>query len=284
MKKTAGFLMLVVMFSSLFAQTDKATLMVRCDDIGMCHSVNVAAKELAETGIPLNYSIMFVCPWYQDAVDLLKEYNNVCFGIHLTLNSEWKYYRWGPCAVTSDVSSIVDESGYFYPTRGTAYAADLKLEEIEIEMRAQIERALRSGLDIKYCDTHMSTLDSRQEIHEIIVRLANEYGLIFSEFVSDYRMGGMYSQPPKEKEAAVLGQLEKMDLKGVNLLACHLGKTGPEMDVLVDVNETGPKNMSKHREAELNVLKSKAFRRAVKNNNIRLSTYAEEYEVKKGKK
>ena len=77
MKKAVSFLMLIVMFSSVFAQTDKATLMVRCDDIGMCHAVNVAAKELAETGIPLNYSIMFVCPWYQDAVELLKEYERI---------------------------------------------------------------------------------------------------------------------------------------------------------------------------------------------------------------
>jgi predicted glycoside hydrolase/deacetylase ChbG (UPF0249 family) len=280
MKKFLSIILLLTMLTGVYAQVDKATLMVRCDDIGMCHAVNVAAKELAETGIPLNYSIMFVCPWYQDAVELLKEYDNVCFGIHLTLNSEWKYYRWGPCAVDGDVSSLVDENGYFYPTRGTAYAADLKLNEIEIEMRAQIERALSSGLDIKYCDTHMSTLDSRDDIHRVIVRLADEYGLIFSEFVSDYRMGGMYSQPPKEKKAAILKQLENMDKNGVNLLVCHLGKTGPEMDVLIDVNETGPKNMSKHREAEFKVLKSKAFRHAVEKHNIRLSNYAKEYEKK----
>jgi predicted glycoside hydrolase/deacetylase ChbG (UPF0249 family) len=269
------------MLFTLNAEDAPSTLMVRCDDIGMCHAVNVAAKELAETGIPLNYSIMFVCPWYQEAVDMLKDFENVCFGIHLTLNSEWKFYRWGPCAVDRDVSSIADKNGYFYPTLSTAYAANLQLNEIEIELRSQIERALNSGLDVKYCDTHMSTLDQRKDIRELVVRLIDEYGLIFSEFVSDQRMDGMYSQPPKEKKSALLKQLAKIENNGVNLLVCHLGKISPEMDALIDMNETGPKNMSQHREAEFKVLHSKAFRNAIKGNNIRLSTYAKEYEIKR---
>lgn len=281
MKKTLSLIFIVLMVTGLHAEPQSTTLMVRCDDIGMCHAVNVAAQELAETGIPLNYSIMFVCPWYQEAAEMLKDFDNVCFGIHLTLNSEWKHYRWGPCAVQAKVSSLVDENGYFFPTRGTAYAADLQLAEIEIELRAQIERALRSGLDIKYCDTHMSTLDTREDIHNLVVKLANEYGLIFSEFVSDYRMDGMYSQPPGEKKKAIFEQLENMtNEKGVNLLVCHVGKTGPEMDALIDVNETGPKNMSEHREAEFKVLHSKAFRNAIKKNNIRLSTYDKEFDAK----
>jgi predicted glycoside hydrolase/deacetylase ChbG (UPF0249 family) len=280
MKRIFCLIIILLTVSTVFAETKPATLMVRCDDIGMCHAVNVAARELAETGILLNYSIMFVCPWYQEAVDFLKDYENICFGIHLTLNSEWQNYRWGPCAVTDNVSSLVDENGYFYPRKDLSYSANPQLNEIEIEIRAQIERALRSGLDIKYCDTHMSTLDTREDIHELVVRLAVEYGLIFSEFVSDYRMGGMYSQAPSKKKTAVIDQLKNMDREGVNLLVCHLGKTGSEMDAMIDMNPSGPKNMSIHREAELNVLKSTAFRKAVQTNNIRLSTYAKEYEVK----
>ncbi|MBW6457594.1 MAG: ChbG/HpnK family deacetylase, partial [FCB group bacterium] len=73
---------ILLAFMHLFGASGSpaATLLVRCDDIGMCHAVNEAAKELADTGIPLNYSIMFVCPWYQEAVDLLKDYDNICFG------------------------------------------------------------------------------------------------------------------------------------------------------------------------------------------------------------
>ncbi len=283
MKNLIRIIMLIIIITGVYGKDDQATLLVRCDDIGMCHAVNVAAKELAETGIPLNYSIMFVCPWYQEAVDILKEYDNVCFGIHLTLNSEWKNYRWGPCTVQANVSSLVDENGYFFPRQDLAYAADPSLKEIEIEIRAQIERALRSELNIQYCDTHMSTLDTRKDIHQLVVRLANEYGLIFSEFVSDNRMSGMYSQPPEEKMGSLFKQLDKINPKGVNLLVCHLGKTGSEMDALIDMNPSGPAFMSRHREAELKVLASPKFRQKIKDNAIHLSTYTQEYKHKKGK-
>jgi hypothetical protein len=258
-----------------------ATLLVRCDDIGMCHAVNEAALELAETGIPLNYSIMFVCPWYQEAVDMLKDYDNICFGVHLTINSEWKNFRWGPCTVTDDVSTLVDEDGYFFPRMDLFYAADPSLEQIETELRAQIGRALRSGLDVRYVDTHMSSLDQRKDIRDIVIRLAKEYGLIYAYDVPDRVMTGIYSQPPEEKQQHLLKQLKNIDRQGINLIISHLGKTGPEMDALIDMNPSGPANMSRHREAELHALRSEDFRNSIAKNKITLSTYAREYEKKK---
>lgn len=279
MKKLTIFILFIFCVLDVFA-VENRTLLIRCDDIGMCHAVNEAALELAETGIPLNYSIMFVCPWYQEAVEMLKPFDNVCVGIHLTMNSEWKNFRWGPCAVNADVSTLADENGYFYPRMDLAYNAGPSLEEIEIELRAQIERALRSGLNVRYCDTHMSTLDMRDDIHAVVTRLAEEYGLIFSEFVSDRRMTGMYSQRPPLKRKALFRQLERLEPDVVNLLVCHIGKTGPEMDALIDMNPSGPDNMSLHRETEFNVLSSREFREKIEKENIRLSTYATEYEEK----
>ena len=46
--------------------------------------------------MPISVSVLFVCPWYQEAVDILKKYPNVTVGVHLALNSEWRGYRWGP--------------------------------------------------------------------------------------------------------------------------------------------------------------------------------------------
>ena len=41
-------------------------------------------------------SVMFACPWYQEAVVILRKNPQISVGVHLVLNSEWKYYRWGP--------------------------------------------------------------------------------------------------------------------------------------------------------------------------------------------
>ncbi|HEX7357879.1 MAG TPA: ChbG/HpnK family deacetylase, partial [Ignavibacteriaceae bacterium] len=72
------------------------TLLIRCDDMGMSHSVNMAIKELIESGLVFSTSVMFPCSWYQEAVDILKANPQITVGVHLTLNAEWKNYRWGP--------------------------------------------------------------------------------------------------------------------------------------------------------------------------------------------
>src|SRR5881396_1812304 len=92
------------------------SLVIRSDDIGMSHSVNMALQRLIDTGLPLSVSVMFACPWYQETVEILKQHPAVAVGIHLTLNSEWKHYRWGPVAGREAVPTLVDADGYFFPS------------------------------------------------------------------------------------------------------------------------------------------------------------------------
>ena len=76
------------------AQTSAAPeMLLRLDDIGMNHSVNLAIEQVARTGMPISVSVLFACPWYQEAVDILRKYPNVTVGVHLALNSEWRGYR-----------------------------------------------------------------------------------------------------------------------------------------------------------------------------------------------
>ena len=148
MKRFLPFLSFLLFTDVLIAQADKNAakipVLIRCDDIGMCHSVNMAAKEVLETGIPVSMSVMVPCPWFSEAAELLKKYKNVSVGIHLTLNSEWKQYRWGPAAGKQAVPSLVDSLGYFFPSRALLFGNDPKLAEIETELRAQVERALQA--------------------------------------------------------------------------------------------------------------------------------------------
>ena len=90
----------LVLFAALLFQSptspSRPELLIRIDDIGMNHSVNLALAQLADTKIPLSASVMFACPWYQEAVEILKKNPQISVGVHLVLNSEWKGYRWGP--------------------------------------------------------------------------------------------------------------------------------------------------------------------------------------------
>src|SRR6476619_6543761 len=139
-------LLIITFFFSIFSfaqNKDRIPILIRCDDIGMCHSVNLAAKQVLETGIPVSMSVMVPCPWFTEAVEMLKKYPNVSVGLHLTLNSEWKQYRWGPVLGSKTVPTLVDSLGNFFPSRSALYANNPKLSEIESELRAQIDKAIR---------------------------------------------------------------------------------------------------------------------------------------------
>lgn len=230
------------------------TLLIRCDDIGMSHSVNMAAKELIESGLIFSASVMFPCAWYQEGVDLLKAHPEICAGIHLTLNAEWKNYRWGPVAGRDKVPSLVDENGYFFPSRATFFANNPKLNEVEIELRAQIERAIKSGLKLSYVDYHMGTAVDKPELRKIVENLAKEFGLGISRYYGEVEVKNMYADPIESKKDSLFNRLSQLQPDKVNLLVCHIGKDNEELKAMIDLNTFGLAEMSKHREAELNAL------------------------------
>ena len=178
--KKALLLAGILASSVLYAQNVKTEVLIRCDDIGMCHSVNMAIEKVLETGMPVSTSVMVPCPWFSEAVEILKKYPNASIGIHLTLNSEWKQYRWGPVAGAKAVPSLVDSVGLFFPSRSLLFGNNPKLSEIETELRAQIEKAIHAGLKIDYLDYHMSAAVQTPETRAIVEKLAAEYHLAIS--------------------------------------------------------------------------------------------------------
>jgi len=231
-----------------------ARLLIRCDDIGMCHAVNEAARQLLETGIPFSASVMFVCPWYQEAVDLLREFPDIAVGVHLTLNAEWKNYRWGPVAGAQAVPSLVDSCGYFFPSRKLFFANQPKADEVATELRAQIERALQSGLTIDYVDYHMGTAVSTPEFRRIVEELAHEYQLGISRYFGESDLPNMYDVAFDAKSDTLLAIVGAIPREGYHLLVCHIGLQHPEMNALEDLNTFGLREMSRHRQAELQAL------------------------------
>lgn len=278
MKNLFYFIVFVFMVTTTsFSQTENKskTLLIRCDDLGMSHSVNMAFKELMESGLKFSASVMFPCAWYQEAVDILEQHPEITVGIHLTLNAEWKNYRWGPISGKDKVPSLVDKDGYFFPSRATFFANNPKPEEIEIELRAQIERAINSGLKISYLDYHMGTAVEKPEHRAIVEKLAKEYGLAISRYFGEVDVESMYAVDIDNKQDYLYELLSKLDPEKINLLVCHIGKDQPELQAMIDMNSFGLPEMSKHREAELNALILSTQQNIFEKNNIELINYSD---------
>jgi predicted glycoside hydrolase/deacetylase ChbG (UPF0249 family) len=216
---------------------------------------------------------MFPTPWYQETVNILKNHPDVSVGIHLTLNSEWKNYRWGPVTGRTAVPSLVDSDGYFFPSAEALHNNHPNLGEVEKELRAQIERAVHSGLKIDYVDYHMGTVTRYPEFRAIAEKLAKEYGLGMSQYFGETRWDPQYSAAPPNKIDSLLVMVDQLQTP-YNLVVTHVGIDNEELGALLDMNTSGPlPDMSKNRQGELNALISPRFAEAVKAHNIRLITY-----------
>lgn len=259
--------------------TDPVSLLIRSDDAGMSHSVNMALRELIESGLPVSISVMFPTPWHQETVELLKRHPDVSVGIHLTLNSEWKHYRWGPVLGRTAVPTLVDAEGYFFPSAEALYRNRPNLAEVERELRAQIERAMRSGLKIDYVDYHMGTVVQNPDFREIAERLAREFGLGMSGYFGERDDTPQYAAPPAQKLDSLVAMLGRISAP-FNLVVTHVGIDDAELGALVDMNTGFPlADMSKHRQGELRALTSARFREAVATRRVRLITYRQLIEM-----
>jgi len=257
------------------ATPDPVYLVIRSDDAGMSHSVNMALQRLMDTGLPLSVSVMFACPWYQETVEILKLHPSVAVGIHLTLNSEWKHYRWGPVAGREAVPTLVDADGYFFPSTDDLYRNHPDMKQVEKELRAQIARALRSGLKIDYVDYHMGTAVGAPEFRALVERLAREYGFGMSGYFGETIDDPQYRAAPPAKVDSLVVMIDRLQ-PGVNVVVTHVGLDNAELGALEDMNTGEPlANMSANRQGELDALTSNRFTEAVKARNVVLTTYRE---------
>jgi predicted glycoside hydrolase/deacetylase ChbG (UPF0249 family) len=152
--------------------TDRVVLF-HCDDAGMSHASDLGAIESLEKGVVTSVSIMMPCPWVPEIIKYVKEHPQIDAGLHLTLNSEWALYRWGPLAGKSSVPGLCDPDGYlWHSVQDTATHATP--DEVEREIRAQIEKAEAMGLHPTHIDTHMGALVARPEFMERYLKVGVE--------------------------------------------------------------------------------------------------------------
>ena len=155
---------------------DAKLLIVHADDLGMAHSVNVATIKAFESGLVNSGSIMVPCPWFSEIATYARANPQADLGLHLTLTSEWTSFRWGPVTSKERVSSLLDKNGFFQLTE-TEAAAKADPKEVEMEIRAQVERARAFGIQPTHLDSHMGTLYQSKALFEVFLKVAREYKL-----------------------------------------------------------------------------------------------------------
>ncbi|MEM9648492.1 MAG: polysaccharide deacetylase family protein [Bacteroidota bacterium] len=151
-------------------------LIIHADDLGMSNSENRASIAGLELGPVNSASIMVPCPWFQEIAGYARTHTDIDFGLHLTLNSEWKNYKWGPVSSKDSVSSLVNSQGYFFDNvpdvvqKGNPY-------HVEIELRNQVLKAKQEGIDITHLDAHMGAAMGSVDFLAAYIKVGREFNL-----------------------------------------------------------------------------------------------------------
>lgn len=198
-----------------FSDTDRAVI-IHTDDIGMCHASVQAFKDLWTFGTITSGATMVPCPWFPAVAQMCRENPAIDIGVHATLNAEWENYRWGPVSTREATSGLMDADGYFHQWHPGVYQ-NAKPEEVEIEVNAQIEKALAAGVDATHVDSHMGTIMNPLFIQSYMQAAASRLLPNLLERLGSIGMSLM-GRDQQEKMAPLLQQMEEMGIPMVDAI------------------------------------------------------------------
>jgi hypothetical protein len=267
---------------------DSKLLIIHADDLAVAHSEDAASFDALDKRAATSASIMIPCPWLTEVAEYAKAHPDVDLGLHLTLTSEWKTYRWGPVASKDQVASLLDSSGYLWPDSDPA-KQHIKADEAEREIRAQIEKAMSVGIHPTHIDSHMGVLFSRPDLFAAYVRVAHDFKLPFlavrtadappallsvlsdKDIVLDSIVMASPDVKPADWKAFYLNAVKNLK-PGVTELIVHLGYDDAELKaVTVDHPDYG----SAWRQRDYDVITSPEFKKALGDNHVILIGWAD---------
>ncbi len=269
-------------------------LILHADDLGVAHSVNRASFDALDRKDISSASAMVPTPWFSEVVEYARKNPEHDIGLHLTLTSEWKNYRWGPTASKGEVPSLLEPSGYLLPSV-PALIERAKPQDVERELRAQIETARRMGLEPTHVDSHMGALFAHPPYTEVYVKVAREAGLLFLSARIQNAPEGITSLLNEDDLA--LDGIVRINLRvppplwldsyvkalrtvqpGVSHMIVHPGFDDAEQRaVMVGQPEFG----SAWRQRDYDVVAHPEFRRALEENGIKLIRWRDLKKLKK---
>jgi predicted glycoside hydrolase/deacetylase ChbG (UPF0249 family) len=281
MKRINVSIALAVMVFSLSLAQNKSgeiRLIIRGDDMGSCHSANIACIKSFQEGIMRSVEIMVPCAWFPEAVKMLAENPGLDVGVHISITSEWENIKWGP---VSYAPSLTDKNGYFFPMiwpneqrpdDQALKSQDWKIEEIEQEMRAQIEMAVRNIPRVSHLSCHMGCSGWDPRVQEVYSKLAKEYGLEINP-----NNFGVKRFPLEEKGKTLderidnfITALQKLEPGNTYIYIEHPGLDTPEMQA---IGHKGYFDVATDRDQVTKTYTNEKVKEVIKQRNIRLISY-----------
>jgi hypothetical protein len=260
---------------------DAKLLILHADDLAVAHSVDTASFESLNSGAVSSASIMIPCPWLTEVADYAKHHPDADLGLHLTLTSEWKTYRWGSVAPGDKVSSLLMSDGTFYSTTEEV-AANGYPTDAEREIRAQVERAIAVGIHPTHLDSHMGSLFAKPEFIAAYIKVAHDFKLPFlalkppdakapflsllssTDVILDAIVIAGQGLRPDQTTDFYLNAIKNLE-PGLTEMIVHLGHNDPELQaVMVDHEDFG----AAWRQRDYDVVNSPQFKQALRDNHV----------------
>ena len=270
------FSLIIMFLLPTISQAQDIKLIVRGDDFGMTQGSVLAFERAFNEGILTCGSLLVQPPWFEAAGELTRKNPRWCVGVHLSLVGEWRGYNWRPVLPWDRVSSLVDEDGFLFKDPRELFKHNPKIEEIDAELRAQVNLAKKKGVDVQYIDTHYMGTDDHPGLRGVIQKIGRDYNLPISSQMGEKRLGGIYRVPVEKKKAEAIEMLKKLQ-PGLWLWVCHIGIDSPEQDALIHSapEEIFVNGVGLHRAAELAVLTSPEVKNVISRGGISLTNYRE---------
>ena len=265
---------------------DAKLLILHADDLGVAHSENAASFDALLKGGINSASIMMPTPWVTEVAAFSKANPTADLGLHLVMTSEWDTFRWGGLAPTDKTPSLHDPDGTM-PRQTQTVATRAKLDEVERELRAQIDRAYAIGLKPTHVDSHMGALFNTPGLFATYVKVARSYRLPFLAFIGAPSPAGQsVLQPgdifpdtvivadnvPKERWNQFYLDAVRNLKPGLSEILFHLGYDDAELRaVTVNHDAYG----SAWRQRDIDLVSSAEWKQALKDNKVVLVTWRE---------
>ena len=277
MRITLVLLLLLVSDVGVTAQPAPIRLIVQADDLGAAHGINVASLQAYTDGIVRATNVIVPAPWTPEAVALLRDHSDLDAGVHLAITSEWSAIKWRPLTTAP---SLVDARGYFFPMvwpndklppKSSLKENAPRLDEIERELRAQIEYAKREIPQLTYTWNHMGFDALAPEVRALTSRLTKEYGLVTPFDLGVQFAGEIYdgADTGAVKAAKLAAKLEGLG-PGTWLIVDHAATDTPEIRA---IGHPGYENVAADRSAVLEAWTSAAVKEVVRRRGIVLTNY-----------